>query len=171
MNRSNMLNMRKSHNRDKERYKFQEKKNTFLIKCNELFDCAACQCKCSCKCPVEKKLPKIELGFLRDQRTSRKMIIGGIDRNVTSRNVKNYQSMPCVGDDMQPSTSGLQVGATQHESSSSSNTPLHSADEFVPPAAKKSRLCSKRLPALAMAADRTGTSNRSTGLMCCKISA
>lgn len=50
----------------------------------KLFDIAACKCKESlCKCNKIKRVPVEEHTFLLDQRTTRKMVIGGIDKTIT----------------------------------------------------------------------------------------
>ncbi|KAK4884062.1 hypothetical protein RN001_000333 [Aquatica leii] len=53
----------------------------FLLK--TLFDISLCKCKdfLICKCKI--KVPVAERAFLTDQRTSRKMLIGGIDIKAT----------------------------------------------------------------------------------------
>ena len=50
-----------------------------------LFDICACKCKeeALCSCPKELKVPKDENACLVDQRLSRKMIIGSIERKKT----------------------------------------------------------------------------------------
>ena len=61
----------------------------------DLFDIAACSCPIThdlrsaefnvvCTCSKDKKVPKQELPFLLDQRTCRKMFIGGLDIQTTS---------------------------------------------------------------------------------------
>ena len=51
-------------------------------KAYDLFDISHCQCKefRSCQCVKEKKVPRAEQEFLRDQRSSRKMYIGEVNR-------------------------------------------------------------------------------------------
>lgn len=52
-----------------------------------LFDIATCKCKDikNCICPRIKKIPVWEQNFLIDQRTSRKMVIGSIDIDMTNQ--------------------------------------------------------------------------------------
>jgi len=52
----------------------------------KLFDIAACKCKESlCKCDKTRRVPVEERTFLSDQRTTRKMVIGGIDKTITEQ--------------------------------------------------------------------------------------
>ena len=58
----------------------------FMETLHQLFDIAACQCQDlgACKCDKDMKVPQRERQFLMDQRTTRKMQIGTIDRKVTA---------------------------------------------------------------------------------------
>lgn len=66
---------------------------------NSLFDICSCKCRDldKCLCPTPKKVPKLEHPFLIDQRSSRAMIIGGIDQKETNkmekRNKRKEKSM------------------------------------------------------------------------------
>jgi hypothetical protein len=62
-----------------------EKSKKFMDSLNELFDIAACQCKdlLTCNCAKELKIPARERDFIVDQRTARRMQIGGVDKAVT----------------------------------------------------------------------------------------
>ena len=53
----------------------------------ELFDIALCKCRHlrSCGCPPSKRVPQAEIPFLQDQRGPRKMTLGAVDRQETSR--------------------------------------------------------------------------------------
>lgn len=63
-----------------------EKTINFMETLHQLFDIAACQCEDlgACKCDRDMKVPQRERQFLMDQRTTREMQIGGIDRMVTA---------------------------------------------------------------------------------------
>lgn len=57
---------------------------------NELFDILHCRCDLSdapCRsCPPDKKVPKLEVSFIKDQRTKRKMFLSGyVDKAGTSK--------------------------------------------------------------------------------------
>ena len=62
--------------------KLAAKSTRFQNSLNDLFDISHCLYKefTSCQCVKEKKAPQAEQEFLRDQRSSRKMYIGEIDK-------------------------------------------------------------------------------------------
>ncbi|CAH2098548.1 unnamed protein product [Euphydryas editha] len=70
----------------------KEKLEEFRVKSRMLFDIAACKCKefQSCTCRKEKKVPKEEQIFLKDQRTNRLMVIETIDI-IQSKKLQNRQ--------------------------------------------------------------------------------
>ena len=57
-----------------------------------LFDISTCKCTLflKCDCPKEKKIPKKEAGFFKDQRTTRKTAIEDLDSK--SKKI-NFNSM------------------------------------------------------------------------------
>ncbi|CAI6353446.1 unnamed protein product [Macrosiphum euphorbiae] len=64
----------------------KDKSKTALLEmAQQLFDIAACKCPEPkfCKCPTFKKIPFLELKFMEDQRTVRKMGVGGVDQKET----------------------------------------------------------------------------------------
>ena len=134
--------LRKSQKRYPKSELVESKQNQFKNKCSMLFDIAACQCKKNCTCPHEKKVPKKEQRFLKDQQTQRHMVIGGIDKTNSCRKSKIFfKKEQNVIDVQQPSTSGLQSSNTVDTSTSSN--PLTSSDENefeMPPAKKKKKL-------------------------------
>lgn len=50
-------------------------------------DIASCKCVCvsKCYCKRDLKVPQFEIEFLKDQRTVRKMVIGGVDSKATEK--------------------------------------------------------------------------------------
>lgn len=71
--------------------KYQDKIKSFSC----LFDISACKCvhngiveRNQCQCPNEKKIPVLEWQFWLDQNTSRRMIIGNVDKERTEKNMK-----------------------------------------------------------------------------------
>lgn len=54
---------------------------SFLENSSKLFDICSCKCEpiSECSCEKNKKVPKKEIDFLLDQRTSRNMVIGKVD--------------------------------------------------------------------------------------------
>lgn len=66
---------------------YLKKIEQFRMDSQRIFDICSCNCKCfsTCKCSsVKKKVPVKERDFLIDQRTNRKMRIGGLDVKTTS---------------------------------------------------------------------------------------
>jgi hypothetical protein len=72
----------------------------FINSFSQLLDICSCTCQltvntdlsdATCICPKTNKVPQRELKFLHDQRTSRKMYIGGVDK-VTTKKLKNLQA-------------------------------------------------------------------------------
>lgn len=80
------MNLMKSYKARKTQNSFNEKLVTFRNSYNVLFDIASCKCdSSSCHCEKTRKIPKPEQQFLLDQRTQRKMRIGGIDLKATKK--------------------------------------------------------------------------------------
>ena len=69
---------------------YQKKLKDFKVNVPVFFDIAACRCISAsvCKCKPELKVPPEKTNFLLDQRTSRKMVIGEVDRRVTDHQKK-----------------------------------------------------------------------------------
>lgn len=57
---------------------------------NTLFDISACKCKSfiNCTCLRKNKVPEGEQQFLQDQRSTRKMATGGVDRISSKKNFR-----------------------------------------------------------------------------------
>lgn len=71
--------------------KYQEKITEFVTESQRLFDICSCKCKLTnskCTCSKDSRVPKEEVSFLIDQRTTRKMMIGGVDLVATVKNMK-----------------------------------------------------------------------------------
>lgn len=155
----------------------QEKLSKFKTASLKIFD--ICHCKCadfeSCKCQNCHKVPKIEREFLKDQRTERKMVMGGIDqvktrelRKKEERKQKTQQreAMENVSYELLPGASCSQSLNESNISLSSneSSTIASSDDDFISPKRQKKdkspiqmRLA---LTSTARMADLTGSSNR-----------
>ena len=91
---------------------FLKKLADFEKQCHELFDICACKCKflfdatveeenipCTdhwrtikviCSCPISARIHSRELKFLLDQRSERRMRIGGVDVAVSQDNMKRF---------------------------------------------------------------------------------
>jgi len=148
-----------------------EKSKQFLDRLNELFDIAACQCKdlLACNCPKELKVPAPERDFLVDQRTVRRMQIGGVDRAVTEmmnrRSARKSRMEQRHADEKKRRVlqegSLLSEDATVTEESASSSgdeeTELVPDDDWV-----ALEVCRNTtpIPTIAMESERYGVSNR-----------
>lgn len=66
--------------------KYDEKKIEFKSEHDaKLFDICSRKCLDNCHCPYDKKVPKSEKEFIRDQRTKRKLCFGKIDKVATEK--------------------------------------------------------------------------------------
>ena len=68
----------------------KNKLKEFRLESKVLFDISACKCRdfLTCTCPKTKKIPVREQSFVTDQRTTRQMMIGGIDVGTTKQITK-----------------------------------------------------------------------------------
>lgn len=66
---------------------FKNKVTKFKKDASLLFDITYCKCKTfeACMCDMSHKVPQIERVFLQDQRTTRAMVIGCVDRKTTQK--------------------------------------------------------------------------------------
>jgi hypothetical protein len=69
---------------------YVDKLNMFRSEAKVLFDIAACKCRdfSACGCDGAQRVPPVEREFLTDQRSERKMMIGGVDAILTKKKVK-----------------------------------------------------------------------------------
>ena len=146
-----------------------EKSRQFMEGLNKLFDIAACQCNdiLACDCTKEQKIPARERDFLADQRTVRRMQIGGVDKAVTKmlkkrsartsrmeervseekkRKIEHEYSVPLAADNMAESTS-----SSEREETEETN------DDWR---ALEVQRNTKPIPTVALEAERFGVSNR-----------
>ena len=79
-----LVKLRKVPSKHKGTHLYQDKMRAFVDQCNRLCDIGYCHCEAQCCCPLAKRVPKDEVRFIRDQRSSRKMYIGGIDKKKIS---------------------------------------------------------------------------------------
>jgi len=128
---------------------YLNKLESFEKECEKIFDICSCKCnftfdstiieeeipctdqwrtKIVCSCPMATRIHPRELKFLLDQRTERKMMIGSIDKAVTSANLKklhhsNIQKRARFESDSAASNSNdLQVSFDDESSSMSGST-------------------------------------------------
>ncbi|KAI5694093.1 hypothetical protein M8J75_010588 [Diaphorina citri] len=70
----------------------EEKRKAFFQDATKrLFDIAVCKCVDFSKCKCHSKIPTQERGFLIDQRTERKMMIGSVDKVTTKKQVQSLE--------------------------------------------------------------------------------
>ena len=146
------------------------KRNTksFVEKTKLLFDIGYCKCETQCSCPPNQRVPKEEMRFFRDQKTLRKMFIGGVDKK-KNRRVEMYDSSEPTASNPVPiaSTSVMETDtALNHIFSSPSSESDHENQwELCLPPPKRAKMVNMSLEKVAIIADRTGISHRNAALI------
>jgi hypothetical protein len=176
----------KSYKSRKTSASYKEKVKLFLENSKKLFDICSCKCTCSCICPKERKIPALEQNFINDQRQTRNMIIGGVDKTTTDmlrkrEARKNNNSL--LGAPSTSSGPALEVSTEDSFSSDSteSTMSIQSDDEYVPSRKTMNKMkdcesssqnnesvtpkTSKSLQSFAEACDRVGVSDRGAALL------
>ncbi|CAG9792722.1 unnamed protein product [Diatraea saccharalis] len=160
---------------------YQQKINTFTAESHTLFDICSCKCKLisNCSCSRDSRVPKEEINFLLDQRTTRKMMIGGVDLAATIKKKKKQErkeksslrnrevidsEKPCCSRFL-PDNVTLAIESTSAGSSNSEASSPIKIPSTTPPA-KKKRFS---LPSLALACDRTGVSDRAAAIIASSV--
>lgn len=156
----------------------QTKLDTFKSDSKRLFDISCCKCldfeRCSCE--KKRKVPKVERAFLQDQRSDRKMQIGGVDivltRSIEKRVERNQKELrrQLEVEEPIPSTSGIHTAkrnTVNVEAISDSSSEVSTDEEYKTPVIKKQKVSTVKhqqmrtsLTNTARVADLTGTSNR-----------
>lgn len=146
-----------------------DKKKDIIRQSKLLFDICSCKCKdflLQCNCSKERKVPKEEQAFLIDQRTGRKMMIGGIDQVTTAR-LKRKRARKIKSEIYLCSSSKsnkVAVGTSQDFTSTSSDSDDCAEVFNVPPTSqkkeKKISRSTESFPILAKTCDRYGVSDR-----------
>ena len=170
----------KSYQSKKNSAAFQTKLEKFKDESKKLFDFASCKCKDmeNCNCSKKVKIPVMERGFMKDQRTDRKMYNGNCDSratkllrkrslrreghlNLAQKTVERRQELP---DFIKETVQGF---SDSDEDSFDPDFVLtgHKRKSFE--AVLKSPQNSKRprLLNLALACERTGVSDRSAAMI------
>ena len=170
----------KSYQSKKNSAAFQTKLEKFKDESKKLFDFASCKCKDmeNCNCSKEFKIPVMERGFMKDQRTDRKLYIGNCDLratkllrkrslrreghlNLAQKTVERRQELP---DFIKETVQGF---SDSDEDSSDPDFVItgHKRKSFE--AVFKSPQNSKRprLLNLVLACERTGVSDRSAAMI------
>ncbi|KAK4310469.1 hypothetical protein Pmani_017971 [Petrolisthes manimaculis] len=123
---------------------------------------------------MDKKVPAIEREFLTDQRTSRKMMMGSVDRPVTAKlNKRLTRSLREESFASEPSTSGQVCSEiiTQSccDSESESTTASASSSVYGPSKSSIRRIINQpsRLPVenIALMSDKMGVSDRAAAVL------
>lgn len=131
-----------------------------------LFDISTCKCFeiTLCTCPKQKKVPAREHNFLIDQRSTRKMIIGGVDTIATAKMNKGLQRKACQSSLLSEPCDGPQNRLLFSPSGSESTTSSEHNDNFDSPTKKvKTEPLKKKkvnYDLLAKTCDRFGVSDR-----------
>ncbi|KAL4132835.1 hypothetical protein QTP88_009924 [Uroleucon formosanum] len=175
----------------------KNRKNTLTFKSNlekfqnnandTLFDLAACKCIefYLCSCEKSRKVPIIEQMFLKDQRSMRKMAMSSIDVLTTKKLNKNMHRKEieanridkqnkkelCVNNTLETietdETYYTDTGDNTDEDSNYSSNSMSSLSSTY--SANKQSQMRLELPALALACDRTGISDRTAATIASAI--
>jgi len=149
----------------------------FMKSFDSLFDICACKCfdsgareRSACNCPLICKIPSIEWVFWVDQKTSRKMFIGEVDKEVTAMQQKRENRLKkttmstCADKKIKHNTEVIEseVEVSDHEKSTTD-------DEFIVGAMSSDEEPEirnhRQYPELCKAMDRCKISNRDACLI------
>lgn len=157
---------------------FKKKLLLFQEKSRQLFDIACCKCTDfeKCTCAKEHKVPQAERPFLIDQRGSRAMVIGGLDKKTTAANIKKIIRQRKDRSSMKKvSTSKNNFENVEPGSSPTSSCTTSDATDFEEELSDRLKLSTKKkkvvrdLPSLGGVCDRIGISNRSAALLATSV--
>ena len=157
---------------------------------NKLFDIALCKCRVlsRCRCPLWKRVPEAERSFLRDQRGSRKMSFGTLDREESIRRRRTASrraalaqnqghSLPAPPDlgntsddrmsDSEAGPSGLQSHVDRAAPESTDSSSAEAVSDWNSETGDSDAVEENRdvLTNAALAADRYGLSNRAAAAL------
>ena len=160
---------------------YREKLGQFTTNSSKLFDICSCTCPwdCStsptpCQCEKLRKIPEIERSFMEDRRSSRCMIICGLDKIESSRLTNRFVRNESILRQMTPLSTGStslindvdkdEADFCDHTSSTEEDIDDDSDDEDIMLMKEKPKLKDTqmrvKLPSLAIACDRHGVSDR-----------
>lgn len=156
----------------------ENKLDHFKSGANIIIDICSCKCRDfnNCHCVMDKKVPAIEREFLTDQRTSRKMIMGSVDRPVTAKlNKRLTRSLTEESFASEPSTSGQVCSEIITEScshSESESTTSSTASDFEPSQSTIRRIINHdnqpsrlQVENVALMCDKMGVSDRAAAVL------
>lgn len=166
----------------KESVPFKKKVDEFRSKAEStLFDISACKCRSftDCDCERMRKVPKEEQLFLNDQRTTRKMAIGGVDTKSTKKKAELVDRKRKRQSYMEraSSTSKEQLSLTETDSSETSSAESEVSKDptyreprsMKPTTIKVKKVKSLEYSQLASACDRTGVSDRAAAIIASSV--
>lgn len=143
-----------------------------------LFDIAFCKCSdpVACNCEKQRKVPVLEVPFLLDQRTTRKMFIGNLDRQETKRRIKRLgrdlqrESSRAKKTDQEQSAQSFDPEEVEYVKKAEEDKASSSDEEYQPPKHLKTspepvQQMRLQLPAFCTAVYRTKTSTRHAALL------
>ena len=160
-------NLQKSMKRDAGKEKFEAKKEDFHKLLKVFFHRGSCKCSMfeKCECEKSKKIPKLERGFLEDQCSTRKLMIGDIDQKETKRQSKKFIRKRKTNRQfrIEPSTSqnpdSLSIEGENADQPSEEYDQTTDPD-FEPVRAQKEQVYNtKKMTNFAIACERTGISD------------
>ena len=162
----------RSYKRDNGKPTFDKKIENFRNVIRKLFDIAACRCTCvNCKCPKDKKIPKQEIRFMKDQRNSRSMVIGGADKQLSNRNVKIYKRQ--LEKLRQTTAPSIPSSSTTTDKNIFDNIDESSSEENIDcdfePSTSQCKQNRIKIPSLSLSCDRAGVSDRAGALIASSV--
>jgi len=128
----------KVYKRNKDQPNYQRRLSDFRDKANILFDLSKCKCSdmvSNCKCATEHKIPANERQFIQDQRGPRKMIIGGIDQEATSKLKRKAERKQANLERMKKQKtdgSKCQADSTKRAEDDTDSSDNDTVDEYIP---------------------------------------
>ena len=144
--------------------------DTFRCEADHLFDICSCKCPDTYKCTCDKsrKVPTKEIPFLLDQRGERKMTIGGEDVTETKRLRKQQKRKAAESESLivrtKEMTNVADIMIDDDDNDDDGDDPGDISFTLPPspktPKTQKKTQMRVKLPAVAMAYDRHGLSDR-----------
>ena len=163
---------------DLQKYSVSKKSSTTYTetvqKFATLFDVCTCRCVDSgiinrdrCNCPLDQKIPSVEWDFWVDQKTSRHMIIGNLDKKVTSKFRKVEERIEKGAQYRDKAQKEMHHIAGESEASCSEENNDDGAGSFVPSEDDETYSPQNRnkYPELCRAIERSNVSNRDACLI------
>jgi len=133
----------------------------------------------NCKCAKEHKVPQNERQFLEDQRGPRKMIIGGVDQEETSKLKRTAErkqaSLNRIKKQKTNECKSL-INSDKNVEDDTDSSDSATIDDYIPKSLKTKPKPDRQykkmtisLPSLSKACDRTGVSDRSAAVLATSV--